>query len=101
MLVVSVLMMLMVFGQIPLNDAIIGRYTRDEYRARAYAVRYVVSLGVASVAVPLIALLHRTTGGFQNVFSVLSVLAALTLAAALLLPSRKEIESRRAAAQPA
>jgi MFS family permease len=101
MLVVSVLMMLMVFGQIPLNDAIIGRFTRDEYRARAYAVRYVVSLGVAAVAVPLIALLHRTTGGFQNMFTVLSLLAALTLAAALLLPSRKEMEARRVAAQAA
>ena len=101
MLVVAVLMMLMVFGQIPLNDAIIGRYTRDEYRARAYAVRYVVSLGVAAVAVPLIAFLHRTTGGFQNVFTVLSLLAALTLAAALLLPSRKQMEARRVATQPA
>lgn len=101
MLVVAVLMMLMVFGQIPLNDAIIGRYTRDEYRARVYAVRYVLSLGVAAIAVPLIAFLHRTTGGFQNVFTVLSVLAALTLAAALMLPSRREIETRRAAVQPA
>lgn len=100
MMVVAVLMMLMVFGQIPLNDAVIARYTRDEYRARAYSVRYVVSLGVAAVAVPLIAFLHRTTGGFQNVFTVLSLLAALTFAAALLLPSRKEMEARRVATQP-
>ena len=101
MLVVSVLMMLVVFGQIPLNDAIIGRYTRDEYRARVYAVRYVVSLGVASVGVPLIALLYRTTGGFQNVFAVLSALALLTLAGALLLPSRAQLEARRAASAAA
>lgn len=101
MLVVAVLMMLMVFGQIPLNDAVIARYTRDEYRARVYSVRYVLSLGVAAVAVPLIAFLHRATGGFQNMFTVLSLLAALTLAAALLLPSRKEMEARRVAAQAA
>ena len=42
----------MVFGQIPLNDAIIGRYTRDEYRARAYAVRHVLSFCVAIAAEP-------------------------------------------------
>ena len=101
MLALAVLMMLMVFGQIPLNDAIIGRHTRDEYRSRVYAVRYVVSLGVAAVALPLIAILHRATGGFQNVFTVLSVLAAMTLAAAPMLPSRKELETRRAPAQPA
>ena len=49
------------------------------------------------IAVPVIAFLHRTTGGFQNVFTVL---AALTLAAALMLLSRKEMETRRAAVQP-
>ena len=98
MLVVSVLMMLVVFGQIPLNDALLGRYTRDEYRARVYAVRYVVSLGVAAVGVPLIALLYRGTGGFRSVFGALSVLALLTLAGALLLPSRAQIEAARAPA---
>ncbi len=98
MLVVSVLMMLVVFGQIPLNDALLGRYTRDEYRARVYAVRYVVSLGVAAVGVPLIALLYRGTGGFRSVFGALSVRALLTLAGALLLPSRAQIEAARAPA---
>jgi MFS family permease len=88
MLGAAVLMMLAVFGQIPLNDAIVGRYCADEYRARVLAVRYVVSLGVASVAVPLIAVLHRTEGGFRNVFLVLSALAAGMLAASLLFPSR-------------
>jgi len=39
LLVVAVLMMLAVFGQIPLNDAIVGRYTPDEYRSRVFDVR--------------------------------------------------------------
>src|SRR5579859_6567901 len=81
-------MMLAVFGQIPLNDAIVGKYCADEYRARVLAVRYVVSLGVAAVAVPLIALLHRTEGGFRNVFLVLALLAAGMLAASLFFPAR-------------
>ncbi|TMH74087.1 MAG: MFS transporter [Betaproteobacteria bacterium] len=66
MLVGALAMMLAVFGQIPLNDAIVGKYCADEYRARVLAVRYVVSLGVAAVAVPLIAVLHRTEGGFTS-----------------------------------
>ena len=81
-------MMLAVFGQIPLNDAIVGKYCADEYRARVLAVRYVVSLGVAAIAVPLIALLHRTEGGFRNVFLVLAMLAAGMLAASLFFPAR-------------
>jgi len=91
MLAAALAMMLAVFGQIPLNDAIVGRYCADEYRARVLAVRYVVSLGVAAVAVPLIAVLHRTEGGFANVFLVLAALAAAMLAASLFFPSRKII----------
>ena len=93
MLGAAVLMMLAVFGQIPLNDAIVGRYCADEYRARVLSVRYVVSLGVAAVAVPMIAVLHRTQGGFANVFLVLAALAAGMLAASFFFPSRRAIQA--------
>ena len=96
MLGAALAVMLAVFGQIPLNDAIVGKYCADEYRARVLAVRYVVSLGVAAVAVPLISALHRTEGGFGNVFLVLSALATGMLAASLFFPSRRKI-----AVQPA
>jgi MFS family permease len=95
MLAAAVLMMLAVFGQIPLNDAIVGRYVADEFRARVLGVRYVVSLGVAAVAVPMIAVLHRTEGGFANVFLVLSLLAAGMLAASLFFPARAELLAQR------
>src|SRR6267142_177451 len=71
-----------------LTQTIVGKYCADEYRARVLAVRYVISLGVAAVAVPLIAVLHRTEGGFRNVFLVLAALAAGMLAASLFFPAR-------------
>ena len=95
MLGAAVLMMLAVFGQIPLNDAIVGRYCADEYRARVLSVRYVVSLGVAAIAVPMIALLHRTEGGFGNVFLVLAALAAGMLAATLFFPGRAALAASK------
>ena len=98
MLVVALCMMMAIFGQIPLNDAIVGKYVADEYRARVLSVRYVVSLGVASVAVPMIALLHRTDGGFRNVFIVLAALACTVFAAALFFPSRGSIARQAVAA---
>ena len=102
MLVVALFMMLAVFGQIPLNDAIVGRYVADEYRARVLGVRYVVSLGVAAVAVPMIAALHKTAGGFSNVFLVLAVLASGVFLASLFFPSRAELTAMkdRLASQP-
>ena len=54
-------------------------------------VRYVVSLGVAAVAVPMIAALHLTEGGFANVFMVLAVFAGGMLLASLFFPSRGEL----------
>jgi MFS family permease len=98
MLGAALAMMLAVFGQIPLNDAIVGRYVADEYRARVLSVRYVVSLGVAAVAVPLIAVLHRTEGGFRNVFLVLAALAAGMFAASFFFPSRRAITQAPSAA---
>ncbi len=93
MLAVAVAMMFFVFGQIPINDAMIARYTAEAWRARAYAVRYVVSFGASATAVPLIAWVYRTYGDFQPLFAILAVLAALTLASALAFPGE-----RRAAA---
>jgi MFS family permease len=103
MLVVALFMMLAVFGQIPLNDAIVGRYVADEFRARVLGVRYVVSLGVAAVAVPMIAALHKTEGGFANVFLVLAVLAAGVFLSSLFFPSRAELTAHKEklASQPA
>jgi len=95
MLGVALLMMLAVFGQIPLNDAIVGRYVADEYRARVLGVRYVVSLGVAAVAVPMIAALHKTEGGFSNVFLVLAVLASGVFVASWFFPSRAELTAHK------
>jgi MFS family permease len=97
MLVVALLMMMAIFGQIPLNDGIVGKYVADEYRARVLSVRYVVSLGVASVAVPMIALLHRTEGGFRNVFLVLGMLACAIFVSALFFPSRRRMQTAQAA----
>ena len=96
MLGAALAMMLAVFGQIPLNDSIVGRYVADEYRARVLSVRYVVSLGVAAVAVPLIAVLHRTEGGFKNVFLVLAAMAAGMLVASFFFPSRGRIAAAAA-----
>jgi len=98
MLVVALLMMMAIFGQIPLNDGIVGKYVADEYRARVLSVRYVVSLGVASLAVPMIAVLHRTEGGFRNVFMVLAALACAVFVSALFFPSRQRMQTAQAAA---
>jgi MFS family permease len=98
MLIVALGMMMAIFGQIPLNDAIVGKYVADEYRARVLSVRYVVSLGVAAVGVPLISVLHRTDGGFRNVFLVLAALACAVMVSAFFFPSKEKFRPAPSAA---
>src|SRR5205823_12507639 len=35
------------FGQVTVNDAMVGKYTSEEWRSRAYAVRYFVGFTAA------------------------------------------------------
>jgi MFS family permease len=99
MLAVAIAMMFFIFGQIPINDAMVARYTDDRWRARAYALRYVISFGASATAVPLVALLHGRTGGFEAVFLVLAFVAAAIFAAALFFPRPRPIEAAPAAAE--
>src|SRR6266700_1127274 len=89
MLLVAVAMMFFVFGQIPINDAMIARYTVEAWRARAYAVRYVVSFTASALAVPLVAWVYRSSGDFRLLYFVLGSLALATFAAALLFPAEE------------
>ena len=89
MLMVATAMMFAVFGQIPINDAMVARYTTEEWRARAYAVRYVVSFVGSASAVPLVAYVYRATRDFQELFVMLAALAAIALVAALAFPGER------------
>jgi len=84
-LLVSIAFMLVVFGQIPINDVLLGRIVSSEWRSRAYALRYLVTFSVMASAVPLIAWIHRNWG-FDRLFVVLAVAAVCILLAVLLLP---------------
>lgn len=90
MLAVATAMMFFVFGQIPINDAMVARYIDDRWRARAYALRYVISFGASATAVPLVAATYGGTGGFQTLFTILAGLAVLVFAAALCFPQPRE-----------
>jgi MFS family permease len=93
-------LMFAVFGQVTINDAMIVRYTTDEWRARAYSLRYLLSFGVSAAAVPMVAFLHDHGGGFPVLFRVLAAFGASVFVAALFFPHRRE-ELTEAAAVPA
>lgn len=86
MLAIALAMMFFIFGQVPINDAMVAAYTDEEWRSRAFAVRYVVSFGASAASVPLVAFVYSRTGDFQQLFVLLAGLALLMLVAALMMP---------------
>ncbi len=97
-LLLGFLVMPLVFGEIPVGDALVAHYGAPRWRARIYALAYMLSLGVSSAAVPLVAWLHRAGApagnGFVAIYWVLAGAAALVAAASLLLPGRRELAAR-------
>jgi len=88
MLLIALAMMFAIFGQVPINDAMVAAYSDERWRARALSVRYVVSFGASACAVPLIALTHSYSHDFKYLFYVLAAMAAAMFCAALFMPSQ-------------
>ncbi len=88
MFATALIMMSVVFGLIPINDALIARHSVSAWRSRVYAFKYVFALGVSASAVPLVGIMHETTG-FATLFAVLAVVGAMEFLAALTLPGAK------------
>ena len=92
-LIVAVAFMLVVFGQIPINDVLVGRITKSEWRSRVYSIRYIVTFSVMASTLPLIAGIHAGWG-FGALFVVLAAAAGGIFAAVLLLPRTGPIVGR-------
>ena len=87
--------MLAAFGQIPINDYMIGRMAQGDMRARIYGIRYVVSFTVLAAALPLIAFIYEGWG-FDALFRVLAFAAAMILLAVWQLPLRMPAQATQA-----
>jgi MFS family permease len=74
------------FGQVTVNDAMVGKYTSEEWRSRAYAVRYFIGFTAAGVSVGLVAWLYEQ-GGFVTMLHAFAGLCLLVIAAAIILPT--------------
>lgn len=79
--------MLGAFGQIPINDFMIGKMASGEFRARIYGIRYVVGFTVLAATLPLIALVYENWG-FDTLFRILTGAALVILAAVTMLPRK-------------
>lgn len=79
--------MLGAFGQIPINDYMIGKMASGAYRARIYGIRYVVAFSVLAMTLPMVAFVYDNWG-FDMLFRILALAALLILVVVANLPRR-------------
>ena len=94
-LAVSFAFMLAVFGQVPINDALVGRVTRNEWRSRVLAMRYILTFSITALAVPTIAWIYGAWG-FDTLFVLLAFAGALVFVSVALLPRLRAVEAAAA-----
>ncbi len=98
MLGISLAMMMLVFGQIPITDTLVARNTPEHWRGRVYAIKYVLSFAIAATAVPVISVLHGGGGGFATLFLLCAGCAAVILVAVSRLPAARPVAVPQAGA---
>jgi len=91
-LVLALGFMLGAFGQIPINDFMIGKMASGPARTRVYGIRYVVSFTALAAALPLISIIYERWG-FDTLFYVLAASAAVILALVSGLPRKMPVAS--------
>jgi MFS family permease len=90
LLFVAMPLLFAIFGEIPIGDWLVARYTADRWRSRAYAMTYVFSLSDSVAVAALVAWLYGASGGFGTLFLVMAGCSALMGVAALfLLPATR------------
>jgi MFS family permease len=95
LIVVSIGIVMGAFGQVTVNDAMVGKYTSEEWRSRAYAVRYFIGFTAAGASVGLVAWLYQQ-GGFVTMLHAFAGLCLLVIAAAIILPNEIKVPAAQA-----
>lgn len=94
LILVSIGIVIGIFGQVTINDAMVAKYTSDQWRARAFAVRYFLGFTAAGASVALVAWLHDR-GGFELMLQAFGALCVLVIVGAFIFP-----DDRRQAEKP-
>ena len=81
----SLAFMLLLFGQIPINDTLVARITHSDWRSRVYGLKFVITFSVMAGTLPLVGWLYERWG-FSALFASMAVVAAAMFIAVQMLP---------------
>jgi MFS family permease len=85
----AIVIVIAVFGQVTVNDTMLGKYTVDEWRGRAYSIRFFLGFTAAGLSVGLVSVLYNQ-GGFDLMLKSVAALSLLTVLGAVIFPREKK-----------
>lgn len=98
LLPVAAMMVLVNTAFVPAENSLFAKFSPPAWRGTAFGVKFLVSLGVSAISVPLVGQLYDMAGDFEPLLILLALFAAAGAIAGLLLPSVRRAEP---AVQPA
>jgi hypothetical protein len=72
-----VLVLSAVYGQVIVNDLIVARTVPDQFRARAFAARYVLGFAASASVVPMVGWLYHPEDGLKPMYFLLTGFAVV------------------------
>ena len=94
---IGIIMMLGVFGIVPVASWLLGQYVDAAWRSRAYSLQFMAALGVQAAVVPMVTAMHKQSGDMTWLFQALALAAIPVFLVAFLLPRTRtgnEFESK-------
>ncbi len=96
LLMVATLMATFGGASLPAENMLLSRFSPQRHRSLAFGIKYVISFGLAPLALLLVSFVHERSGGFGFLFLIMAALAAVVTVSGLLLPQPR----RSPAGQP-
>jgi MFS transporter, FSR family, fosmidomycin resistance protein len=74
------------YATIPAENGLLAHFSPGKWRGTAYGAKFVLALGVAALAIPVVAYIYDTLGGFNALYALMGALAAVVAVSAVFLP---------------
>jgi len=89
LLPVAAMMVLTNTAFVPAENSLFARFSPPAWRSTAFGVKFLVSLGVSAISVPLVGQLYDMAGDFEPLLILLALFATSGAVAGLLLPATR------------
>jgi MFS transporter, FSR family, fosmidomycin resistance protein len=84
--------MFLITASLPTENSLVARFCPAEWRASAYGAKFVLGLGVSSLAIPFAGGIYDATGGFWWMFVSMALVAGVVICASVFLPRSGETQ---------